>query len=141
MSVRENDAPGFLDASIVVRYLVQDRPMVAEQVRHIVEDYPDLRLTEGTIAESAYVLMRVYQVPRAAVVDALIALVRRANVRVHGIDKDIAIQALLLCRASGRVSFGDAMLWAVARSSDEDAIVFTLDARFPAAGIKVRQTF
>ena len=41
--------------------------------------------------------------------------------------------------ASARVSFADAMLWAVARSAGAAARVYTLDARFPASGIDVRR--
>jgi predicted nucleic acid-binding protein len=133
------DEPTFIDTSIVVRYLMHDLPSAAERVRHIVEDYPRVLMTEGTIAEVPYVLLRVYQVPREAIVDALIALLRRWNIHVHNMDKDVAIQALELCRPSGRVSFADAMLWAVARSSG--AAVFTLDARFPAAGIDLRRSY
>ena len=47
--------------------------------------------------------------------------------------KEQMIEALQLCRPSGRVSFGDAMIWAAARFTGR--AVFTLDERFPDVGI------
>ena len=83
-------------------------------------------------------LTKFYGVPRAPVVDALIALLRRINVHVHGLDKTIAIQALLLCRPSSRVSFADAMLWAEVQARGAETTLYTFDRRFPAAGVRVR---
>lgn len=131
--------PAFLDASMVIRYLVQDVPERIEQVRTVIEEHPNLSLTEGTIAETAYVLTKVYRLPRPVVVDALIALLRRRNIAVHGLDKTIVIHGLLLCRPSGRVSFADALLWAVARSAGSRSEVYTLDERFPKVGVGVHR--
>jgi predicted nucleic acid-binding protein len=130
--------PSFVDANIILRYLLRDVPEQADQARRIVEEHPRLLVTEGMIAETGYVLTRVYTVPREVAVDALIALLRLRNVGVHGVEKDAVIQALMLCRPSGRVSFADAMLWAVARSAGPGATIHTLDRRFPAVGVAVR---
>ena len=132
-----SDGLAFLDTSMIIRYLVQDVPDRIEQVRRVIEKHPHLWLTEGIIAETAYVLTKVYQLPRDVVVDALIALFRRRNIQTHGLEKMMAIQGLLLFRPSGRVSFADAMLWALARSTGIRSSVFTLDERFPASGIGV----
>ena len=51
---------------------------------------------------------------------------------------DVAIRALRLCRQSGKVNFGDAMLWAVARTA-EGARVWTFDEHFPSGEIDVRR--
>jgi predicted nucleic-acid-binding protein len=90
------------------------------------------------LAESAYVLTNVYRVPRSAVVESLIALVQKANLAVHGLDKGLVLQALLMCKPSGRVSFADAMLWAVARSASAEA-VYSFDERFPEDGVDLRR--
>ena len=79
-------------------------PDAAERAERIIGSHARLLITPGTLAEAAFVLTKFYGVPRAPVVDALIALLRRINVHVHGLDKTIAIQALLLCRPSSRVS-------------------------------------
>jgi predicted nucleic-acid-binding protein len=109
---------------------------VAAHAAHIIDGNATIHLTDVAVIETAYVLSSVYQHPRHAIVDALVALVQRHNVELFGLDKATAIDALLLCRPSGRVSFGDAMIWAVARSA-RAAVVYSFDARFPRDGIQV----
>ena len=53
-----------------------------------------------------------------------------------GGDKDLWMRALLLCRPSKRVSFGDALIWAAALASGVRR-VYTLDARFSREEIQV----
>jgi predicted nucleic acid-binding protein len=131
-------AHGFLDTSVVIRYLVNDDHRLAEQAQRIIVSDTELSLTDTTLAEIAHVLTRVYGIPRAAVVDELILLVRRPNMRLHGLDLALTIQALQLCRPSGRVSFADALLWAAARSAGA-TIIYTFDERFPADGLAIRR--
>src|SRR5690349_14190476 len=125
-------ARGFLGTSVVVRYLTNDPPEMAARAARIIDSEAELVLTDGILGEAAYVLLKRYGVPRAMVVDNLIALVRKRNVTVWRVEKDIAIQALQLCRPSGRVSFADALLWSVARVTD-DTIVYSFDKRFPSS--------
>ncbi len=75
--------------------------------------------------------------PREAVVDALIAFVRRENVRLHDLIAELAIEGLLLCRPSSRVSFADGILWATARAARAE-VVYSLDRNFPGDGLEVR---
>ena len=131
-------ASEFVDTSLIVRYLIQDSPDQTEQTRRIVEEHPLLLVTAVTVAEAGFVLTRFCRQPREAVVDALIALLRRSNISVYQLDTDTVIQALLLCRPSGRISFADAMLWASARESGTGATVYTLDRRFPSIGITLK---
>jgi predicted nucleic-acid-binding protein len=128
----------FVDTSIIIRYLTQDIPEQAELARQIIDEHPQLLVTPVVIAEAAFVLLRIYHIAREAIVDALVALISRDNITVYQIDRDIVIQALWLCRSSGRVSFADAMLWASARSAGADSTIYTLDRRFPAHGVAVR---
>lgn len=128
----------FVDANVILRYLLGDVPEMTEQAATILDGGTDLALTDVIIVEVAYVLTRQYNVPRAAIVDDLIALIQRPNVGVWGLDKGTVIKSLLLCRPSGRVSFADAMLWAAARSAGA-AIVYSFDERFPSDGIAVVQ--
>lgn len=128
---------GFRDSSVVVRYLSGTPPEMAARAARIINGETGLVLTDGVLAEVAYALMGQYGVARAVIVDNLSALVRRDNVTVWRLEKDIVLQALRFCRPSGRVSFDDALLWAVTRSS-ADAIVYSFDKRFPKDGIDVR---
>lgn len=128
----------FIDTSVLVRYLMNDDLELAERATRIIEGDTDLLLTDGILAETAFVLTKTYDVPRQIVVDELIRFVSRRNVRLYGLDKDTVIQSLELCRPSGRVSFADAALWASAHSSGVRS-VYSFDKRFPDIGVAVHQ--
>jgi predicted nucleic acid-binding protein len=129
---------GFLDTSIVVRYLTGDPPELAEKAAQIIDGEDHLQITDVVLAETAYVLTSVYSISRSVVVDHLIAFLQKENVSPFALDKGVVLQALLLCRPSGRVSFADAMVWAAARSTGTN-MVYSLDERLPQDGLEVRQ--
>lgn len=135
-TANQTDA-AFLDTSVVIRYLMQDDPMFSERSRRIVDGSRELLLTGATIAETAYVLVSVYKLQCEPLVDSLIALIQRQNIRLYALDKPTVIQSLLFCRPSGRISYADALLWASARSSGINA-VYSFDERFPSIAIRVR---
>ncbi len=129
---------GFVDTSMVVRYLTGDPPELAEKAALIIDREDRLQVTDVVLAETAYVLTSVYGISRSVVVDHLMAFLQKENISPFALDKGLVLQALLLCRPSGRVSFADAMVWAAARSS-ESKVVYSLDERFPEDGLKVWQ--
>ncbi len=122
----------------MVRYLTGDPPEMAEQAAGIIDEVGDLWITDVVLAETAYVLTTVYQIPRDVAIDHLLALIQKENISPYALDKGLVLQALLLCRPSGRVSFADAMVWAAARSA-ASTVVYSLDERFPNQGLEVRQ--
>jgi predicted nucleic acid-binding protein len=124
-----------VDASLLVRYLTGDPPHLAEKAAQVLDGEETLGITEVALVETAYALESVYGVPRKEVVDALLALLRKENLKAVGGDKDLWTRALL-CRPSRRVSFGDALIWAAALASGVKR-VYTLDARFPEEEIAV----
>jgi predicted nucleic acid-binding protein len=128
---------GLLDTSVIIRYFTGDPPHLAEASAALIEGEDDLLISDVAVAESAYVLQSNYGVPRDEVVDRLVWLLRRENIRTLQTDKDLICLGLLLCRPSGRVSYADAMLWAAARSDGSD--IYTFDRRFPSDGITVRR--
>lgn len=128
---------GMLDTSMLVRYLTGDPPELAERASQVIDQQEDLQISDVALVETAYVLTSVYKVPREVVVDHLILFLQKKNIRPFALEKDILLQALLLCRPSGRVSFADALVWAAARSTPSK-VVYTLDDRFPRDGIEVR---
>lgn len=128
----------FVDTSVLVRYLTGDPPDMAGQAAQILDGNIVLHLTDVAVIETAYVLTSVYKHPRQAIVDALIDLIQKQNIALFGLEKATVIDALLLCRPSGRVSFGDAMIWAAARSTGAP-VVYSFDARFPSDAIEVRR--
>src|SRR4051812_45974557 len=103
--------PAFLDTSYVVRYLVNDPPEMAEKAAQVIDSDETLLFSEMAILETAYVLTSVYSVPRDLVVDGLIDLIQRANLRLPNLPKGAVLEALRLCRNSARVSFADALIW------------------------------
>lgn len=126
--------PAFLDTSYAVRYLVNDPPDMAERAAQVIDSDETLLFSEMAILETAYVLTSVYSVPRDAVVDSLIELIQRANLRLPNLPKAGVLEALRLCRNSGRVSFADALIWAQAVEMGAKRI-YTFDRRFPSQGI------
>jgi len=127
---------GLLDTSMVVRYLTGDPSDLSERASQVIDQEEGLQVSDVVIAEAAYVLTSVYKVPREAVVDHLILFFQKENIRPFALDKDNLLQALLLCRPSGRVSFADALVWAATRSTEEK-VVYSLDERFPRDGVEV----
>jgi predicted nucleic acid-binding protein len=128
----------FLDANPVLRYLLGDDTEHLERSRALIESERHFRISIVTLAEIAYVLTRVAGISRADSVDALAELLNRENIQTHEVETDVAIRALRLCRQSGQVNFGDAMLWAVVRSV-EGAGVWTFDEHFPSSELEVRR--
>lgn len=126
----------FLETSYVVRYLINDPPDMAERAAQVIDSDETLVLSEMVILETAYVLTSVYSVPRDEVVDGLSELIQKANLRLPNLPKARALEALRLCRNSGRVSFTDALIWAQAVEMGAGRI-YTFDRRFPAHGIQV----
>ena len=130
---------GFLDTSVLVRYLTNDPPALAAEAERIIDGAGELRLTGVVLAETAHVLSKVYQIPWANIVDLLIDFLHAENITVDGPPKDTVIQGLLLYRSSGRVSFADALIWATVRTA-HTRVVYSFDARFPSDGVEARQS-
>jgi predicted nucleic-acid-binding protein len=109
----------------------------ARQASEVIDSTEELEISGIALAETAFVLTTVYQVPRGRAADQLIDLVRKENISLTGLTKDLAIQGLLMCRPSGRVSFADALIWAAACSGGSE-VVYSFDRRFPDDGLEVR---
>ena len=74
---------GFLDTSMVVRYLILDVPEMAERAAAVINGDEDLRIIGVVLAEVGHVLRSVYLLPRELVVDYLVAFVRKQNIYCH----------------------------------------------------------
>ena len=126
-----------LDTSFVVRYMMGSPADSARQASEVIDSTEELEISGIALAETAFVLTTVYQVPRGRAADQLIDLVRKENISLTGLTKDLAIQGLLMCRPSGRVSIADALIWAAARSGGSE-VVYSFDRRVPDDGLEVR---
>lgn len=125
-----------LDTSVVVRYLTNDPLEMAERAARVIEGPSPLVISELVVVESAYVLSSIYGVERAAIVDALSALLQRRNVRLLHLPKPLTLAALQQCRSSNRYSFTDVILWAQVRHA-ASLQMCTMDVRFPSDGITI----
>lgn len=137
--MEENHTGTFVDTNIVVRYLTGEPPEQAAEAIRILGEGKNLQIPSVVFIETAYVLARQYQFSREDIVDHFVVLVQRDNVSVHALDKELALEGLMMCRPSGRVSIADAMIWAAARSSRAQ-IIYTFDQRFPNEDIELRQS-
>ena len=127
----------FLDTSVVVRYIAgipADQAVVAGM---LIDQSDRLIISGVALVETAFVLASVYRVRREDIVDSLVEFVSKQNIETYGLEKRYVLQGLLMCRPSGRVSFGDALIWAEARGGGGDT-VYSFDSRFPTEGIEVR---
>lgn len=123
-----------LDTSVIVRYLTLDPPEQGRAAQELIDGDTELHVPVVALAESAFVLMRLYGLSQPEVVDLLTGLLTRVNVNVFEVPTWLAREALALCRPSRRVSFADALIWAAARATPAE--VHTFDRRFPSAGIE-----
>jgi predicted nucleic acid-binding protein len=123
-------SPAYLDTSFVVRYLTDDPPEMAARAAEVIDGESPLVLSEVILLETAYVLSTVYRISRAEIVESLSDLIQRRNIRLLTLEKPEALEALALCKDSGRHSFVDALLWAQARHAGASR-VHTFDRRFP----------
>lgn len=126
----------FIDTSVVVRYLTNDPPTMAEAAAKFIDSDQPLILSDVILAETAYVLSSVYGIPRAEIVDALSGFIQRRNIHLLNLSKPLALDALRLCRDSKRHSFADVLLWAEA-SYNAVLRIYTFDERFPAEGVEL----
>lgn len=131
-----SEQAAWVDTSVIVRYLVSDVPTLAAAAAQIIESKETMLVSEVVLAETAFVLSSVYRIPRSDVVDALLGLVQRRNIRLARLPKTLLAEALRLCRASSRVSIVDALLWAQAQTAGQRRI-YTLDRRFPAYPVEI----
>ena len=122
---------------MVVWYLVRDVPDMADRAATIIDSDEDHLISGVALAEIDHVLRSVYNLPREAVIEHLMAFVGKRNMHCHRLDKGTVLEALLMCRPSGRVSISDALIWAAARTSGQN-LVYSFDARFPTDGIEVK---
>ena len=88
----------------MVRYITGDLEGLAQSVTDIIDVEQELWITDVVLAEASYVLSSVYQLTRELIVDQLIEFDQKQNVIVYAINKGLVVQALLMCRPSGKCS-------------------------------------
>ena len=128
-----------VDTSVIVRYLVGSPATQARRAAALIDDEDtEIGISLVALAECAHVLRTQYGVEQRDIIDSLIGLIQRENVRVLGLRTDILVELLVRARALPGRPIPDAMI--VASTVAADALpLATFDRDQRRYGIAVRQ--
>jgi predicted nucleic acid-binding protein len=128
-----------LDTSVLVRYLVGTPPRQARRAAALIDDDSiEVGLSPVALAECAHVLRTQYDIAPTDILDSLIGLIQRENVRVLGMRTDVLVAMLARARSMPGRPIPDAMI--VAASVAADALpLATFDRDQARYGIAVRE--
>lgn len=128
-----------VDTSVIVRYLVGSPAAQARRATALIDDDDaEIGIPIVALAECAHVLRTQYDVDQRDIIDSLIGLVQRENVRVLGLRTDLLVELLVRARALPGRPIPDAMI--VASTLAADALpLATFDRDQRRYGIPVRQ--
>ena len=91
------------DTSVLVRYLVGTPAAQARKAAALIDGRQEIGVSPVALAEAAHVLRTQYGVEQGDILEALIALVQRENIRVLGLRTDVVVDMLVRARhLSGR---------------------------------------
>ena len=124
------------DTSVLVRYLVGTPSAQARRAAALIDVETEIGISPVAIAECAHVLRTQYQVDQGDILDSLIGLVQRANVRVLGMRTDLLLGVLVRARQLPGRPIPDALI--VAASLAADALpLATFDREQGSYGIEI----
>jgi predicted nucleic acid-binding protein len=108
-----------VDTSVLVRYLVGTPSSQARQAADLIDnDAEVIAVSPVALAECAHVLRSIYNVEQGDIIDSLIGLVQRENVRVLGLRVDLLVEMLVRARRLPGRPIPDAMIIAAAVAAD-----------------------
>ncbi len=107
-----------VDTSVLVRYLVATPPVQARKAAALVDGPEEIGLSPVALAECAHVLRTQYGVERGDILESLIALVQRENVRVLGLRTDVLLGVLVRARQLPGRPIPDALIVAASLAAD-----------------------
>lgn len=126
-----------VDTSVLVRYLVGTPPVQARRAAALIDGPGELGVSPVALAECAHVLRTQYGVEQRDILDSLIGLVQRENVRVLGLRTDVLLGVLVRARQLPGRPIPDALI--VATSLGADALpLATFDRDQRRYGVAVR---
>ena len=127
-----------LDTSVIVRYLVGTPPAQARRAARLIDSQSAVGVSLVALAECAHVLRTQYGIPQGDIIDSLIGVVQRENVRVLGLRTEVLVESLVRARALPGRPIADAMI--VASSIAADALpLATFDRDQRRYGIATRE--
>lgn len=119
-----------LDTSALVRYLTDDEPTLAARVAELVEGPEPVGIPALVLLEAIHVLRGVpYRRDNPDLADALVELLAHENIRLLGLDAELAAAAIRHVRGLSARHLADALIAASAGEAGARQLV-TNDARF-----------
>lgn len=126
------------DTSVLVRYLVGTPTAQARQAAKFVDDDDlEIGISPVALAECAHVLRTQYDVPARDVIDSLIDLVQRENVRMLGLPTELVVEHLVLARTMPGRPIPDALILAGAVAGGAESLA-TFDREQRRYGLPIR---
>ena len=108
-----------VDTSVVVRYLVGTPAVQARRAAALIDDDAnEICISTVVLAECAHVLRTQYEVEQRAIIDTLIDLIQRENVRLLGGRPDLVVELLVRARSLPGRPIPDALVVAAALEAD-----------------------
>ena len=108
-----------VDTSVVVRYLVGTPLSQARRAAALIDDgATEIGISTVVLAECAHVLRTQYDIEQRAIIDALIDLIQRENVRLLGGRSDLVVEMLVRARGLPGRPIPDALVVAAALEAD-----------------------
>jgi predicted nucleic acid-binding protein len=108
------------DTSVLVRYLVGTPGPQARAAAGVIDSDREIGVSPVALAECAHVLRTQYGVPRDDIIESLIGLVQRANIRLLGLRTAAVLDALVRARSLPGRPIPDALI--VAAAVDANAV-------------------
>ena len=106
------------DTSVLVRYLVGTPAAQARRAARLIDGEEEIGVSAVALAECAHVLRTQYEVGQADIIDALIGLIQRENVRVVDLRSDLAVALLVRARDLPGRPIADAFIVAAHLQAD-----------------------
>ena len=126
-----------VDTSVLVRYLVGTPTAQARRAASLVDGDDEIGVSPVALVECAHVLRTQYGVEQRDILDSLINLVQRANVRVLGMRTDVLVGVLVRARQLPGRPIAGALI--VAASLAADALpLATFDRDQARYGVAIR---
>ncbi len=107
-----------VDTSVLVRYLVGSPSVPARLAATLIDSDDEIGISPVALAECAHVLRTQYGVEQGDILDSLIGLVQRANVRVLGMRTDVLVGVLVRARQLSGRPIPDALIVAASLAAD-----------------------
>lgn len=126
-----------VDTSVLVRYLVGTPAPQARRAARLIDGDELIGASVVALAESAHVLRTQYGVAQRDILDSLIGLVQRENVRITDARTEVLLGMLVRARSMPGRPIPDALIVGAALTAD--AIPFaTFDSEQKRYGIAIR---